>query len=214
MDLRPALKNDTVKDILGDTTMPLLMLDQHWLALFPREYKTERMKDYEKRIIELMKEEARVRKKINTASQKKTEAIEKINSLTMEAYTHEKKSAQLEISKCKAIILRANSFFVMAEREITKIEDNIIKVNRVLLEETIKICYSVMIQSKEEIDDLEPKIERMRKALNTKITDISVYEQKYESTYRLLNKLVGPEIIDKLDQEAAADTEKKKWFWE
>jgi len=211
MDLKPALKSNTVKDILGDTNLPLLTLDQHWLALFPREYKTERMKEYEKRIVELMKEEARVRKKINTASQKKSEAIAKINALTMEAYTYEKKSAHLEISKCKAIILRANSFFVLAEREIGKIEDNIIKVNRVLLEETIKICYSVMVQSKEQIDDLEPEIERMREELKTKITDISVHEQKYESTYRLLNKLVGPEIIDKLDQEA--DTEKKKWFW-
>jgi len=214
MDLKPALKDDTVKSILGNTSLPLLMLDQHWLALFPREYKTDRMKEYERRIVDLMKEEARVRNKINIASQKKSEAIAKINSLTIDAYTHESKEAQYEIRKCKAVILRANSFFVMAEREINAIEDRIAGVNRILLEETIKICYSVMIQSKEKIEILEPKIERMRDALKTMITDISVYEHKYESTFKLLNKIVGPEIIDKLDSEVCADMEKKKWFWE
>ena len=214
MELRPALTNDTIKNILGDTNMPLLMFDQHWLGLFPREYKTERMKEYEKRIVELMKEEARVRKKINTASQKKSDAIAKINSLTTEAYTFEAEDAQAEISKCKAVILRANSFFVSAEKDITAIEEKIQKVNKVLLEETVKICYSVMSQSKEIIDVLEPKIERMRESLKTKITDLSVYEQKYETTYKLLNKLVGPEIIDKLDQEASEDMEKRRWFWE
>jgi len=214
MDLKPTLSNDKVKNILGDTNLPLLMLDQHWLALFPREYKTDRMKEYEKRIVELMKEEARVRKKINIASRQKSEAIEKINSLTTEAYTYDSKSAQAEISKCKGIILRANSFFVLADREINNIEDRIKKVNRILLEETVKICYSVMVQSKENIDMLEPQIERMRNALNTKITDISVAEQKYETTFKLLNKLIGPEIIDQLDVEVYTDAEKKKWFWQ
>ncbi|MDL2248661.1 hypothetical protein LJB89_03090 [Tyzzerella sp. OttesenSCG-928-J15] len=211
LGIKFTLSDDIIKKVVGNVNLPLLMFDQHWLALFPKEYKNARMKDSEAKIVELMKEEARINEKVRNLSAKKAAAIERINSLTTEAYIYGKKSAKVEIQRCKAIIIRANSFFVMAERRIKAIDKQMQDTNRAILEETIKVCYTIMKESKEKIEVLDPKIAAMREEMKKMIAEMAKHEQEYEMTYRLLNRLVGNEIINKLDREEAAG--RKKWFW-
>jgi len=211
LGIKLTLSYDSIRDIVGMANMPLLIFDEYWLALFPREYKSGRIKECEVRIVDLMKEEARIREKINLMSDKKQKAILRINSLTTEAFTEGKKSAKLEIRKSKNAILKANAYFLLANRRLKNIEREIENTNRNLLEETIKICHGLMRESTERINFLEPKITQMREELRNMTEELEENEIRHKMTYNLLHKLIGADVIDRLDK--AENTEKKKWFW-
>lgn len=211
LGIKLTLTDDSIRDIVGMANMPLLIFDEYWLALFPREYKSARIKECEVRIVDLMKEEARIREKIKLMSDKKQQAILRINSLTTEAFKEGKKSAKIEIRKSRTAILKTNAYFLLAHRRLKNIECEIDKTNRNLLEETIKICHSLMRESKERIDFLEPKITKMREELINATEELSENETHHKITYNLLHKLIGADVIDRLDK--VENTERKKWFW-
>jgi len=210
LGIKLTLNDDSIRDIVGMANMPLLLFDQYWLALFPKEHKNSRILACERRIIDLMKKEARIREKTRILSEKKQQAIEKIQSLTAAAFTYKLKSAQAEMKKCRRLILKANAHFLLANYHLGLIEDEIGKVNRDLLEETIKICYAQMHESKARIDYLEPKLENMRKEVKDMTKELEQTEIRHENTYNLLHKLVGPDVIDRLDKER--NGEKRRWF--
>ncbi|MCL2564607.1 MAG: hypothetical protein FWE24_02200 [Defluviitaleaceae bacterium] len=211
LGIKLTLTDDSIRDIVGMANMPLLIFDEYWLALFPREYKNAKIKDCEMRIVDFMKEEARIREKIKLLSDKKQQAIRIINSLTTEAFKEGKKSAKLKIRKSKTVILKINAYLLLSERRLKNIEKELENTNRNLLEETIKICHGLMSESKKRIDFLEPKITQLREETRIMTEELAKNETCHQMTYNLLHKLIGADVIDQLDK--AENMGKKKWFW-
>ena len=209
LGIKLSLNDGYIRNVIGMANMPLLMFDQYWLALFPREHKSARITNCERRIVDLMKKEARIREKLRLLSDKKQKALANIQSLTAEAFTYKKKSAILEIKRSKRVILAANAYFLLAGHQLKVVEDEIQKVNRDLLEETVKVCYALMHESKERIGFLEPKVIQLREDLKTITLELAETEAQYERTYNLLHKLIGADVINQLDESGGF---KKKWF--
>jgi len=211
LGIKLTLNDDSIRNIVGMANMPLLMFDEYWLALFPKEHKSQRIKSCEARLVELMKKESRIREKIKLLTQKKQQSLERIQSLTVEVFTYKKKPAKIEMKKCRTAILKANAYFLLASYQLSIVEDEIGKVNRDFLEETIKICYRLMHESKERIDYLEPKLAELRDEVKKTNVELSANEAYHENTYNLLHKLIGVDMIDRLDKERSGES--KKWFW-
>ncbi|MDR2899564.1 MAG: hypothetical protein LBU94_04550 [Clostridiales bacterium] len=211
LGIKFGLSDKSIKNIISKVKMPLIMFDHVWLSLFPRDLKTVRMSDSEKRIVELMKENARLRDEKERLYADKVQAMDYINRLTPAAFTLDNKQAKVEMQKLKVKILRANSQMISIERRQKSIDFDINEENSTLIEETVIVCYNSMHESKRQIESLNPRIDQLREELKALITELSIHETRFDMTYKLLHMLVGKDIVNELDKNKTLQ-EKKKWF--
>ncbi len=188
-------------EILKNTKIPILLLDSGWLEYFTEDKKTKKIIQLEEQLKELLKVQGRMNDEFKKLTALKKELMQKIILLTTEAFSFHNHAAKEEMEKSQKYILQINERLIQLQEQISNHPNELDRVNGLLFEECIIICYEEMRVSKVQLDMLTPQIDILRERLK-KIVDEKVHhEDNYQNTYVFLNNMAGQEIINILDKD-------------
>lgn len=199
-DKRVLLKND----------ISILILDERWNALFKDTEKTEEIREYEKKLRELLKEEARLNTEVKEVAARKKKHLDRIIQLTPEVFEKNNEQAKIEMQNCEKEVKQINGRLTEVEGELDTIPDKIREANLVLLELTVNSVYFKMRENQKRLKELEQLIEVTKKSLEEYIEEKGKLSEDDTDTYTYFHDLLGGEELEKLDKEYFGEVFEKK----
>ncbi|MFZ5989694.1 MAG: hypothetical protein ACOYWZ_21580 [Bacillota bacterium] len=199
-DKRVLLKND----------ISILILDERWNALFKDTEKTEEIREYEKKLRELLKEEARLNTEVREVAARKKKHLDRIIQLTPEVFEKNNEQAKIEMQNCEKEVKQINGRLTEIEGELDTIPDKIREANLVLLELTVNSVYFKMRENQKRLKELEQLIEVTKKSLEEYIEEKGKLSEDDTDTYTYFHDLLGGEELEKLDKEYFGEVFEKK----
>lgn len=189
------------RTLIENASLPMLILDPVWLALFPKEEKSPEMIKYEKALINLMKKQAAFTENKKALELLKKKELASIHNYAEKIHKDKDSTAKPFIKISRNDYLSAKQKLIETEEKLKDIEEKIQRVNKRLLAETIYKSYALMTESRKNIKEADEKVEALRNELKETIAFRYDNEELFHKTYDLLHRLMGSEIIDALDRE-------------
>jgi len=121
-----------------------------------------------------------------------------LNENNNEAFLGPLKESQKEI-------LHINQRIPLILEELEALPSTIDKENAILLKETVKRTYELINESKQEADDMQQEISRIREALMELIQKKVDVDERVNRLYSYLHGIVGVDEMDKLDESLLKD---------
>jgi chromosome segregation ATPase len=189
------------KKILRKNDISLLIVDERWNALFKKEEKTAKIIQYEEKLRDLLKEQARLTTEEQDILRIKKVCMDKIIKLTDEAYEKNNPAALKEMQHCHDEINRINERLVVIQQALENIPDQIKETNLYLLEATVDKVYTKIKTGQKKINELEEKIETMKAELKQCINEKEELSELVTNAYSYFHDLLGAEELERLDKE-------------
>ncbi|PYG88199.1 hypothetical protein LY28_01535 [Ruminiclostridium sufflavum DSM 19573] len=190
LDIKVLFKND----------ISILILDERWNGLFKNIVKTGKLLDCESSIKELLKEQARLTSEAKEIASKKKEYMDCIIKLTTEAFDNNNEEARLKMQECEKLIVAINKRTKEIEERLLDIPKEIRQANLELLEQTIKIVYFSIKESRQKVEALDKEIAATREHLKKLIDERGLLAQDDTDTYSYFHDLLGKDELQKLDE--------------
>ena len=189
-----------------DLQVPILILNEIWLQSFNKRFKNTRSEKLESDLKECLKKQSRLTEVLKKLHERKKENLNVILKLTPQVFEMSNDSAKTRMETLQKEVLEINDGLEKLSEELSAVPIEINKVNRELLNETIEICYDEMLANQEKLEELSPKIDKMREELKALVEQHAICKDAYENTYILLHNLVGEDLIDRLDDTYTGET--------
>ena len=189
-----------IKEFLKEhKRVPILIFDEVWLKRFSKTVKSHKIKSLEKKLKNAIIEEANATSIDKTLKNKKEITLNEILLHSEKVQSDiTNKSFIDKMSSLQKTIININTALNKNQEKIDTLPGEIEKLNLLLLEETIKICYNFIRKSEDELEILEPMIDRVRQDLRELINESELLKEKGRKYINLLNDLVGKDIMDHL----------------
>ena len=187
-------ENIPVEELLKGKKIPILVLDQRWLKLFPGGKKRAEIQVLEKELNELLKEQG---KRVNTIKGLKTgkkKLMDAIVSGMNEENSDKKKDKQ------QKLLLETKERIETESERLLDLPYEIKNANERLLVTSIRYCYDEWKNRNEELADLSSEIDIMREQLKEKVAYKVDLEESLDSTYSLMHALLGREVMNLFDK--------------
>ncbi len=198
------------RSVLRKNNIRLLILDERWNGLFQNTPKTEEIVECEKKLRELLKEEARLTAESKELSHRKKVCMDKILKLTPDVFEKNDEQAKLEMHNCEKEIKHINQRLKEVEEGLEINPDKVRDANLELLEHTVNTVYFKMRENQKRYGELEKLIEVTRQKLMEYTEEKGILSQDDASTYSYFHDLIGGEELEKLDKEYFGETFTKK----
>ncbi|MCL2351292.1 MAG: hypothetical protein FWC55_02040 [Firmicutes bacterium] len=184
--------------MLDGIRVPILILDPVWLAFF-RNAGDERIKALQAAVKERLKEIAKVNETREALVKRKRECLARILGMSADAHDRNSQAAREQIDKDNAAVRRINGELEKLDERAEKLPELLEKANKKLLFETVSEYYVKMRERRARLEELNPRIDRLRGELRSLSDEKLAHEEEIGRTYTLLHGLVGSELIEKLD---------------
>lgn len=181
--------------------IPIIILDPKWHELFPNEAKTPTIKQLEKKLNDLLKQQGKLVNDMKDMKKLKMKLMNQIVANMGEGSTAEaerKKGKKQEVSH--NMILEINEKLEAGNDELMDIPYKIREVNELLVIECLKYWYSLLGQNTTDIHKLDKWILAARDELKRKLLIKQEKEEINQKVYTYMHNLLGHEVIDKFDQ--------------
>ncbi|NLD46177.1 MAG: hypothetical protein GX660_03120, partial [Clostridiaceae bacterium] len=143
------------RKVLRKNNISILILDERWNALFNSIEKSDEIKVHEKKLRELLKEQARLGNEAKEIALQKKKHLDTIIKLTPEAFEKNDTQAKNEMQNCEKEVNRINERIKKIESELEKIPDSIRETNLELLEHTVNLVYLRLREDRKRVKELE-----------------------------------------------------------
>lgn len=195
--------DDVYKPALNGKNIPILPLDNKWYKLLSGLETTDRMKELEDEIKELLKRQG----KVNT----ETKAIKKLKSKLMNDIVNaiDSEDAETKQSDIKKQIDECNKKLDEYQDDILELPRKIREVNFELMLETMDLCYEVIQENTDKINEIANWITEIRIELKKNIVRKQEQELKNQQMYNYMHDIFGPDVIDIFDMKYNPETEHK-----
>lgn len=187
-------------ELLRQSRVPILILDQVWHNIFPPEKKTKSILQLEEKLHHLLKQQGKLNNDLKDYLKLKKKLMDQILELTTEAFTNQNERAKRDMERNQKNILEINEKLEQIEDRLHVIPDEIQEVNGKLLEESVKVCYKEMKEHQASLSQLNSWIEETRELLKKRLEEKTIHEEKATKIYSYLHDLVGAEVIEYLDK--------------
>ncbi len=195
-------KNNTaeIQKQLSGKKVPILTLDQKWHELFPDYIKPANIKELEDRLNNLLKLQGKLVTDLKGLKEIKPKLMQEIleNMDTDESKAGKLKAKKLEQNQ--KLIKDISSRIAKAEDELIELPYEIKEVNEQLMIESAKFCYNRIKTNKKLIDEIAEWISKIRDELKEKLLKKQEMEESNTKVYAYLHDLLGPEILQQLDE--------------
>lgn len=189
------------KAFVDKKQIPIIILDPKWHELFPNDAKTPTIKQLEKKLNDLLKQQGKL---VNDMKDMKKLKMKLMNQIV--ANMGEGSTAEAERKKGKKqqtshdMILEINDKLEAGNDELMDIPYKIREVNELLVIECLKYWYSLLGQNTTDIQKLDKWILAARDELKRKLLIKQEKEEINQKVYSYMHNLLGHEVIDKFDQ--------------
>ncbi len=172
--------------------LPILTLDPSWHALFAMRGKSVEIKNLERRLTDLLKEQA----KLNSANKNMHEKKKQLMTNIIHSMSEDDDDNRRLKTRQKDMIEKINADVIDNEDRLNVIPDQIKRVNEQLLMETFRQVYYEISINKQEIDELDAKIDNLRVELNNRIMEKDSKEEYNHGVFDTLKNIVGMSSIN------------------
>lgn len=188
-------KNKNIVNININTNkkIPILILDKRWHTLFPEDNKNKTIKDYEKILGNLLKEQGKLNMELKEYSKLKKKMMTDILSNMSDALESNNQEASKLLEKNKQYIYDINDKLTKHEQRLDSIPYEIREVNEKLLKESLTICYDKMQANSDYIAELSVYIEETKKIIKQKAQEKQECEDENNNIYTYMHDLLGHE---------------------
>lgn len=192
---------ELISNAMKQKHIPIVTLDEKWLAIFPDEKQNIKQKGLVKKVNGLLARQSGLTQEIKALKVRKT----KVMQLVVD--NMEKPNNEAIMQKLQDEIKSINTKVERNEEELTTIGLDIEKVNEELVIESMSICYTKVDTNAKRIKTLASDIETMRKLLKEKILENQELVEENDRMYSYMHDLLGAHVIDEFDK---ADGQKRR----
>lgn len=197
-------KSDVFEKALMGINIPPLTLDNKWYSLFRSAKRTAEIERLEKRLKELIKEQAHVRTEVNKLKNLKTQMMDEIILLM----NNNTPGADKKRDENTRFIDEIKDRLLENEERAYELPKEIDECNRQLMLATMEQCYEVIENNTEEIEYLDEWINEYREKLKENIIRKQDMEIQNVELYSYMHDIFGPRVVSIFD--IKYDIEEKK----
>lgn len=203
MRLRRKEKEYSLGEELGRAlrgkSIPLLVLDEKWLELFPEHMQSPLMGRLVSEMNELLKQQGKQADEIKGMKRYKSQLMQEIveNMDADDSLLGKLKRKKMEKNQQKILDLKEE--MEQREGELAKLPHQLRQVNMELLAESARLCYERFQVNQERVDELEEEIADLKRELRRKTLDMQDREMKNERMYTYLHSMLGAGAMERFD---------------
>ena len=199
--MRKKQQEPDYKSFVDKKQLPIITLDPKWHELFPNDAKTPVIRQLEKQLTDLLKQQGKLVNEIKDMKKLKLKLMNQIVANMGEGATKEaekKKSKKQEVSQ--KMILEITDQMEEKNDELMDIPYKIREVNELLVIECLKYWYALLKDNTSDIQKLDKWILAAREELKRKLLLKQEKEEINEKVYSYMHNLLGHDVINKFDQ--------------
>ena len=178
--------------------IPILILDERWLRIFPDNYKTPQIKKLEKELRQAFMYQAKLTSEIEDAEKTKKQLMERIIQFMNVAQVSDKEAKKQE--KSQEFIKDINLQLSDLEAEYEEMPDTIKNLNEELLIESLRICYRRMKRNKEQMQEQRRLIAEAKALLEERTKEKEMIKKETEHIFTFMHRIYGARIIELFDE--------------
>ena len=196
-DKKVDIKKEYIEEILSNKKLPIVLLDSLWYTV-KEQIKSNVINEKEKKLQELIKEQARLNTDFKEYTKVKQNFLKQILSLSGEVQENNEKLE--ELNKVHQSTLEVNNRLEEIETRLESLDEEIDTVNKELIGEMVAVGYEyIEIHRNKEIQ-LEEEIVALREEMLKKTNEKKQSEKVLKDIYNYLHNIVGQHQIDIIDR--------------
>ncbi|MCQ1529569.1 restriction endonuclease subunit S domain-containing protein [Lutispora saccharofermentans] len=179
--------------------IPILIYTPEWIQLFSN-FKSRSMQKSIAKLEELLAKEKNLEQELKELEKRKKISMNKILHLSNELNENNNEAFLGPLKESQKEILHINQRIPLILEELEALPSAIDQENAILLKETVKRTYELINESKQEADEMQQDISRIREALMELIQKKVDMDERVNRLYSYLHGIVGVDEMDKLDE--------------
>lgn len=191
-----------IYEMVHNSKIPILILDNRWQQLFPEEQKPVTIKRLETNLKNAVKRQARLGSELKElqALKKKlmSEIVQNMEEVDSDLEKEEKRRKKLD--KSQKLILDINEKISKCMHETDEIPDKIKKANEALMIASVKLCYEKMGSNEQDIKVITEWIDRTRVELKRQVLIKQEKQEANAKIYSYLHDILGPKYMEMFDR--------------
>lgn len=181
--------------------IPILTLDERWHEIFPDYDKPAHLREIETRLNELIKQQGKMATDMKDMKNLKTKLMQEIIAHMDVNDTEAGKLKAKKLDRNQKLIKELSEKMNRTEDELIKIPYQIKAVNEQLIIESAKVCYERLDRNNEKAAEISRWVAKVRDELKDKILEKQDMELKSTAIYSYMHDMLGPELLQDLDEE-------------
>lgn len=185
--------------MLRQNNITRLTIDERWTKLFANLPMSPAIEKARNEMNELIKKEAMLLKEQENLEPNKKRIMNKIMSLTKEAFEDNNNAAKSELKECRKEIERINDRMEKILEDIERINAALREANVRLLNETVDYVFSTLRSNKERAEAITQELERIRqreKVLQGELDSINLDWTSFAVNF---TELLGSDLVKRLE---------------
>lgn len=195
---------EVINNILREKNVPILILDQKWLSLFPEKKKTAQIKKLEEELKELLKRQGKVNADLKNMKKVRDKITQDVLDSVDDSHISEKERQKRQDTN-KRLIMEAKEKMEELEDEALDIPRLIKQANIALAMESVSVCFERINKNQEDIEILGEWIEQTREKLKKRIIIKQDKESANEEMYTYLHDILGASAMQAFDEGVAEE---------
>ena len=196
-----ARSDEVFRPALQGKKIPIISLDNKWYKLMAGIEHTPHMQELEEQLKNLLKRQG----KINTDLKAINKAKAKLRDEIVNAMDEEGGKEKQEEFSAKINVL--NKQMEEYQDELLDLPKQIDAVNSELMLETMEICYTVIAENTQHINEIADWIANIRVELKKNVVRKQECELKNQQMYSYMHDIFGPDVIDMFDMKYNPEVE-------
>lgn len=179
--------------------VPLLTLDERWHNLFPEEMKTQKIKECEHRLNDLVKNQGKIGTEIGDLKKLKKKLMDEVIANMGEGTGFTEKLKLKKQEKIQKLIVEINQKLQEAEEALEERPNEIRRANVDLLLECVRVWYGKLDENNQKIEEISAWVEMIREKLKDELLVKQDREMENNAIYSYMHTLLGPKVIEQID---------------
>ena len=188
-----ARRDDRYVQAIDGKKIPILTLDQKWHRLFTQTGVSAEIKRKEEKVNELLKKQGGLQTRQKDIKRLKNKLMQEVLS-SMEGEEKPKGRSREENGK---LIEECNEKLEEGGAALLEVEKKLEKENRELMVLSMEVCYDLMQENGEQIEQIDEWINQMRIELKKNVVRKQQKELYNQELYTYMHDIFGPDVTGK-----------------
>ena len=191
--------DDMFEQALIGKKIPILTLDHKWHQLFTQREHTEKIKQMEKELNDLLKRQGKLNDENKEIRRLKKMMMDEIVVLADGIEKSPSEKLEKKQEECRRIITECNEKLEACEEEMIELPRQINQLNNRLMLATMEVCYRRLKKNAAEVTEIEQWITNIRRELKKKIIRKQEKEAENHQLYSYMHDIFGADVIELFD---------------
>lgn len=193
-------RSDKFKNALANAKVPVLVLDKKWYILRNKAGTTPEINALEEELKNLLKRQGKITNEVNALKKLKKDLMSDIvSNMDDGAEDRDDKVSDKKLDDNKRLIAEANQKMDEYEDEMLELPREIDRVNKELMLKTMELCYDVIAENTEDIEQIADWIKEIRIELKRKVIKKQEMEMANSDFYGFMHNIFGHDAMNLFD---------------